>query len=278
VRLPRPGALGGDELYVPGGWFHSGGDRQATGAPLPGRRIWLDSFAIQRDPVTNAQYIAFLDDLVAAGREGDALRWAPRERGGTRGVTGALVYGRTGDGRFALVPDAEGDLWAPDWPVLMVDWFCASAYAAWWAAQTGLPWRLPGELEWEKAARGVDGRAFPWGDFLDPNWCRMRDSTPDRPLPAAVDAYPADVSPYGVRGMGGNAFEWCHDAFLPGGPPIIDGLAPRPDPGARDAPKVVRGGSWSSAAGRCRVAFRSQGVPETRSALASFRLARPLSE
>ena len=73
------------------------------------------------------------------------------------------------DGFFELVADAEDDLWQLDWPVMMVDWFGASAYANWYAKKTGRPWRLPSEFEWEKAARGVDGRFYPWGDKFNPS-------------------------------------------------------------------------------------------------------------
>ena len=85
---------------------------------------------------------------------------------------GTLMYGRSETGGFVLKPDAEGDLWSPDWPVWLVDWHAACAYAEWMAQRTGQPWRLPVEMEWEKAGRGVDGRFFPWGDAHDPSWCR----------------------------------------------------------------------------------------------------------
>ena len=62
------------------------------------------------------------------------------------------------DGGFEAVPDAEGDLWLPDWPVVMIDQASARAYAAWLQTQTGQPWRLPYGLEREKASRGADGR------------------------------------------------------------------------------------------------------------------------
>ncbi|MFT6817666.1 MAG: sulfatase activating formylglycine-generating enzyme, partial [Myxococcota bacterium] len=59
-----------------------------------------------------------------------------------------------------------GDLMGLDHPVVLVDWWCAMAYAEWQAAQSGCPWRLPGEWEWEKAARGVGARTFLWGEYL----------------------------------------------------------------------------------------------------------------
>ena len=60
-----------------------------------------------------------------------------------------MIYGRDEQGKFMLVPDADGDLWELDWPVCMVDWYNATAYSRWLASDTTLPWRLPEELEGE---------------------------------------------------------------------------------------------------------------------------------
>jgi len=120
VGLPHAAELGSDDCHVPAGWFTAGGDPDAPGS-LSRRRVWVDGFCLSRFPVTNRDYIAFLNDLVAQGREEEALRHAPRERPGTPSAQGALIYGFDG-GRFCLRPDAEGDVWLSDWPVCMVDW------------------------------------------------------------------------------------------------------------------------------------------------------------
>ncbi len=257
IILPRRGTLAPDDCYVPAGWFWSGGDPEAHQS-LPRRRLWADAFRIKRFAVTNAEYIAFLDDLVAWGREDEALRHAPRERAGTAGELGALVYGRDGHGRFVLRPDADGDCWDAEWPVTMIDWRGALACSRWWAARAGLPWRLPGELEWEKAARGVDGRFFPWGDVLDPSWCCMSQSHQDVRLPALVDSYPIDESPFGVRGMGGNMRDWCASRFTIGGPGTTNDIASPADIEAEDtaARRSVRGGSWGQDDRLARVSCR----------------------
>jgi len=226
IWLPPEGLLGADEIYVPPGWFWSGGDADAHQG-LPRRRLWVDGVVLQRFPVTNRQYIAFLDELVDQGREEDALRYVPRERAGRAGQRGAMAYGRTSAGHFELVVDAGGDRWDLDWPVCLLNWHQAVAYARWHAARAGRPWRLPGELEWEKAARGVDGRLFPWGDHLDPTFCCMRDSHRDSRLLAVVDSYPIDESPYGVRGLAGNIRDWCGERFQLAGAPCPGGRAPR---------------------------------------------------
>ena len=264
VRLPVRRGLDPADVYVPAGWTTLGGDPDASEA-LPAQRCWLDAFVIRRFPVTNADYLLFLNDLLAQGREAEALEYAPRERAGTQGLAGDVIYGRDKAGQFYLVPDADGDIWQPDWPVLKVGWDCAAAYAAWMAARTGLAWRLPAEREWEKAARGVDGRFFPWGDFLDPTFCCMQLShPPTRRLPAGVTDYPLDTSPYGVRGMAGNARDWCDDRWSPDGTPE----------GADPERRVCRGGAWWQREVYSRVASRMGVRPFLRDVGISFRLAR----
>ena len=263
------------DCIVSAGWFQSAGD-PAVAAPAP-RRYWVEAFSIQRFQVTNAQYLLFLDDLVAQGRAAEALAAAPRERPSGAGRQGELCYGRSADGRFFLQADADGDVWSPDWPVCMVDHHGATAYARWLSERTGLPWRLPDELEWEKAARGVDGRLFPWGDHIDPSWACMQGSHQDRPLPAPVEAFPVDESPYGVRGMAGNMRDWTASRYDADGPITIDGwktaVGAPVDPGAY---RVCRGGGWMLQGRAARAAGRIGDPPASRNAVLSFRLARSL--
>jgi serine/threonine-protein kinase len=276
VVLPPRGLLGSDDLYVPAGWFLAGAS-DGYGA-IPRTRLWCDGFAIRRFPVTNRQYIAFLDDLVDRGSEAEALRWAPREAPGQSGKQGALIYHRDHEGHFELVPDAQGDIWQPDWPVVMVDWHCARAYAAWEAERTCQPWRLPWDFEWEKAARGADGRRFPWGEAADASFACCRDSHREQRLPAAVDSFPLDTSPYGVRGLGGNVRDWCLDRWTRDGGLSADRVV-RPVLGEGDgegASWANRGGFWLSSVGSMRSAIRDVGTPTVRGAYLGFRLARPL--
>ena len=165
-------------------------------------------------------------------------------------------------------------------PVCMVSWHGAQAYAAWVSARSGLPWRLPGELAWEKAARGVDGRFFPWGDIIDPSWACGRASHPDRILPRTVGAFPVDESPYGVRDLAGNMCDWCHDVFVADGPSdasarwgdVGDGMQNVP---AATAYRVSRGGAWYSPVHQHRSTYRNGLDPSFRLNAMGIRLVRP---
>ncbi|MBT3219522.1 MAG: SUMF1/EgtB/PvdO family nonheme iron enzyme [Proteobacteria bacterium] len=272
IWLPLAGELGADDCYVPAGWFKSGGDVDAFDS-LPQRRLWCEELVCKRFSVSNGEYLRFLDDLVRQGREEEALRYVPRERASSVNEQGAMIFGRDSKGHFELVSDADGDSWESDVPVLMVDWWCGVAYAEWLAEQTGRPWRLAGELEWEKAARGVDGRFHPWGDFIDPSWCNMRDSHQGRLTPTAVDTYETDASPYGVRGMAGGCSDWCAGVFRQQGPSIVGNRVSRSlvhfnSPDYRH----VRGGSWGCGTRFARSANRQFFEPWFRNSQIGFRV------
>ncbi len=272
--LPRIGSLGPDDVFVAGGWFTAGGDADAPNA-LERQRVWVDAFVMRRFVVSNREFLAFLNALFADGKEAEALRYAPRERAAGGEDHGALIYGRDPDGRFCLQPDGDGDEWHLEWPVMMIDQVAASAYAAWYAEQTGQPWRLPHELEWEKAARGTDGRFHPWGDQVDPSWCHMRSSHRESPMITVTDTYPVDESPYGVRGMGGNVSEWCANVYTDQGPRLhgqtLDPFAEVPDDGAF---RVDKGGGWYDTEEYVRCAVRRGLTVTTRRSDVGFRIVR----
>ncbi len=277
VVLPPQGQLQADECYVPAGWFRSGGDPQAHSG-LPAHRLWCEGFVARRFPVTNGEYLAFLNDLSQKGREEEAWRYVVRERSGSADQQGAPIFGRDQRGRFVLRPDAEGDLWCEDWPVMMVDLPSALAFARWLTAATGQPWRLPAELEWEKAARGVDGRHFPWGNWFDPSWCCMCHSDRGAFL-SVTDSFPVDESPYGLRGMAGNVADWCADRHEVG--PRLDGarVLPGSQPEGKELERsgwVARGGAWTMQGAQLRCAWRHSFTPNSRDFNLGFRPVRSL--
>jgi serine/threonine-protein kinase len=242
LPLPSPGDDPTDCVRIPAGWCWLGGDRE-TSDSLPRTRAWVGSFLVRRHPITAAEYLVFLADLERAGE--DAAHHAP-------------------DG---WLRDDTGWHWPGGWtaaqPVRGVSFDDAAAYAAWVRARTGERWRLPREHEWEKAARGVDERQYPWGAHLDPAWCCIADSHAGEPAPAEVDAFPLDVSPWGVRGLGGNVRDW-----------VVDERAERWQPvGPRH--RLVKGGWWLGIAQLARCALRYR-LPVDRHEGVGFRLVLPL--
>ena len=273
VALPRRGSLGRDDLYVPAGWFRAGVQSRSHGA-LRVQWVWADAFVVRRFPVSNAEYIAYLEDLVQLGQERLALQYAPRAAGGREGP-GAMLFRRRTGGGFQADSGAGHATSDPLGPVVQVPHAAAEAFAGWLARRTGQAWRLPGELEWEKAARGVDGRTYPWGDYFDPTWARTRETHPLDPHLALVDTHPVDESPYGVRGLGGNVRDWCADVFHREGPPTPQGHATIRVARNREVLRVNRGGSWADLGAEGATTSRRDGLAaDARAPWLGFRLVR----
>ena len=271
--LPK-GFLRQNECYVPEGWFMFGGDTQALN-PLPKKNIWLNSFIIMKHSVSNEEYLSFLNDLITQNRHEEALRYAPKDRPMDNS---SIIYGQHDDGTFFLQPDSEGDMWELDWPVILIDWASAMAYAQWYSQQTNQYWRLPFETEWEKAARGVDSRFFPWGDYFNPAWCSMRTSKKGRPFMSEIDEHMIDCSPYGVMGMAGNVREWTASAWTTEGPNIQNNQATEDMPTLYDGLRVtIKGGSWYDPDIYCRSASRICAGISRLDELLGFRLVSPVS-
>jgi serine/threonine-protein kinase len=276
VQLLRAGDIEPDCVYVPAGWFLSGGDPDA-GESLPRRRLWVDGLVVQRHPVTNAQYLTFLNALVASGLGAEALAACPRvPLGRCSQSEDALAYERAANGTFRLPGgSAPGE---PQWPVTFIDWRSATRYAAWLSDQSGKPWRLLNEIEWEKAARGVDARLMPWGDYAEPTWACMLGSHSGVASKVPTDHYPTDVSPYGIRGMAGNVRDWCANTWRHEGPLMLNGVV-QPDVAALEDPtlRALRGGAWLASPSLCRLAARFATLPTDRFGGLGFRLARAIT-
>jgi serine/threonine-protein kinase len=254
VHLYTEAEVGADFIYVPAGELLRGGDRESYGGAAA-TRVMVEDFFIGRFPITMGQYCEFLDALLADGAE--VKEHIPRQA--------EEVYvelGPDGRHRFCAVHIvgetrkryAEG--FERNHPVLGITWNSAMAYARWRSRRDGREYTLPPEDAWEKAARGSDGRFYPWGDYFDWTFTKGGLSRPERAQPEPVGAFPADESPYGVRDLAGTIREWTSDWFNEG-----QGL------------RAVRGGSWNLVVPRhFRCATRFGYNPAQRATTFGFRL------
>ncbi len=207
------------------------------------RRIHLGAYLIDKLPVTNRQYQAFVTAGGAAPPGVTASEW----------VAFGLIHPYDTVTRFlwrrGRHPPGRGAH-----PVVLVNHEDAQAFCRWRGAREGRDLRLPSEAEWEKAARGPDGRVFPWGDRFDAGLLNSLDRGPYDTV--AVGRFPSGASPYGVQDMAGMVFEWTAS------------VCPA-DPGRF----IVKGGSWDDYPGVTRPAARHCRPRALRHILIGFRCA-----
>jgi formylglycine-generating enzyme required for sulfatase activity len=209
-------------VYVPGGPFTYGGE-WAGGGQDEIRRT--EDVFVARFPVTCQQYLEYLNELCAQGRLEEARKHQPHDRSSRLWVEEA--------GRFAIPRPSERSMlkWNPQMPVVGVSWFDALAFCQWRSDKEKRLVHLLHEEEYEKACRGMDGRAWSWGDEYDPSFSMTNRSfrSADRVGPVQISLYPVDESPCGIRGLSGNVMTWCCNALA------ADKVDWRP----------LRGGAWS---------------------------------
>ena len=248
---PRIGTQYGDYwAQIPAGKFlmgaqskNSGGsnyDNEANDRESPVHEVQLDAFQLARFPVTVGEYAMFIED---------------------DGYTDERWWNEGGFGQFQEPEGWETQVAYRSRPVVGVSWWESAAYCLW----AGV--RLPTEAEWERAARGTEGRKFPWGseepDGSRTNFNRnIGHATP-------VGIFPLDQTPDGICDMGGNVWEWCRDWYED----YSDGPATNPRGPHVGSSRVIRGGGWFVVSVYCRAACRLWLVPQYRSDYLGFRVA-----
>jgi formylglycine-generating enzyme required for sulfatase activity len=229
---PSPQGLQGippfepEMILIPAGEFLMGSDPQKDKAAFvdeqPQHRIWLPEYYLAKTPVTNAQYNAF---VLATGHQAP-VGWT----------------------NFTPPPGKE------DHPVVGVSWYDARDYCQWLSQMTSKDYRLPSEAEWEKGARGVDDRIYPWGNQWEATRCNSLEGGLWKTT--SVHAYPQGASPHGLLDMAGNVWEWTRSLW--GNYPYP---ADQPELGQRenlnappDTPRVLRGGAFDKPRSHMRCA------------------------
>ena len=251
-RLHPEGTIAEGFVQIPAGTFIMGGDPN-TFESVPRCEPFVEDFAMSVLPVTWSDYIEYLEDLHRSD-PASVAEVMPRE---SKASEAMWEMGEDGRVQFALTPeDAEK---RKNWPLFGVPFDLAEAYCEWLSKKQGKTFRLPTDEEWEKAARGVDGRVYPWGDKFDPALCKMAETTEERAQPESVGAYATDVSPYGVRDMAGGVREWCDSWF-----------------DEKNVDRLIRGGSWNFRRIGCHCAYRVGANPKAIYLFLGFRLAHSL--
>jgi formylglycine-generating enzyme len=229
-----------------------------TASESPRHQVTLDAYYIDRTEVTTEAFSRFVGATgyrTVAEREGSG--WI-RERRGPGPSTSAKL-----DGATWRAPAGPGSVADPRHPVVHVSWSDATAYCR-WAGK-----RLPTEAEWEKAARGTDGRRFPWGDRWDPTRANTGWTVKG---PAPVATYRDGASPYGAQDMVGNVWELVDDWFDRAYYRHAAERNPKgPDTGTL---KTMRGGGWPNNWFAARTARRADVRPDYRANYIGFRCAK----
>jgi formylglycine-generating enzyme required for sulfatase activity len=242
---PRLTVRGVEFVLVPAGGFQMGTptrraqelveqrDRAEFASEAPRTKVALDAFYIARYPTTQEQYQAYVDDTAAPVPDRRQDPWSSH-------YSWDPVTRRFPDGLARH-------------PLVLVSWTQASSYCDWLGA------RLPTEAEWEKAARGQDARAWPWGDSWRPDLCNTAETGVGGTTP--VDTHGAEAeSPHGVADLAGNVWEWCSSLFDPYPYDAQDG---REDRGA-EGRRVLRGGAFEQDRYLARCATRNAAPQDNR--------------
>jgi serine/threonine-protein kinase len=258
IRLPKLGELGPEDCYVPAGWYWSGAEDPAQQHPLPRQRLWCHAMVFRKYPVTFGELAEACLDLHRQGKHEQARLIYPEDRGHPQ-----LAY----EDAVTIQPDFDGWKPGPRIPALLMTYAGVEAYVDWAVESTGLAWRLPHELEWEKAARGVDERSYPWGNQAESSLAGCLSAAP-----YSVEDHPCDVSVYGVRQLACGVVAWTRDPSPDGTLPVGSRIVKGPTRMAFNM--LSRGGSWVDNLNSNRSTNRRAHPADLRAARVGFRLCR----
>lgn len=244
-------------VSVPSGEFVRGSNEYDH--EKPEQLIFLDAFEIAVYPVSNREFKAFIDKDGYNKEEfwtPEGWKWKLEEN-----ISEPLYW-----------HDRKWN--GANFPVVGVCWYEVVAYANWLSKKTRKSYRLPSEAEWEKAARGTDGRRYPWGNNFDKNLCNSNESRLNRTSPLGL--FHGGKSIYGCLDIVGNVDEWCADWYDEKYYRISPLKNPRgPSAGLN---RVVRGGSWRGDDRLCRAGSRYSYRPTLRDDFIGVRLVRERKE
>jgi formylglycine-generating enzyme required for sulfatase activity len=250
---PRINVLSPPMVTVESGEFIRGSNEEDREKPI--KNIYLDEFMIGKYPVNNQEFKVFIEDGGYKTKElwtPEGWQWREKENI----VEPGYWHDRKWNG--------------PNFPVVRVSWYEASAYAKWFSRNTGDRYALPSEAQWEKAARGSGGFTYPWGEKWKEDYCNSGECGLRRTSP--VGMFPKGKSPYGCMDMAGNVWEWCVDWYEEDY--YKKSTARNPQGPTDGSNRVIRGGSWFFHQWRCRTAYRGAFHPAGRFGDHGFRLAR----
>ena len=256
IHLCRPPPdLGQNYIFIPAGTTTLGGDEQALGSTNT-IELHLKDYAMSRTPITCDEYLTFINELHQQ-EPTKAQQHLPRSVVSKQSLWN---FSETENKFYYPEIAPTGQKWDGEYPITYISYTDASAYAQWLSKLSNKLFRLPYESEWEKAARGVDGRYFPWGNHFEPSFCKTRFSQKHPSIgPAPVASFPIDQSPYKVVDMAGNVREICQVH-------------------AEQPSLVSKGGSWADEHRACRAASRQIISKDYVSNETGFRLVIDLDE
>jgi formylglycine-generating enzyme required for sulfatase activity/energy-coupling factor transporter ATP-binding protein EcfA2 len=234
-------------------------------------QVTLSAFEISQYPITNIQFDAF----VTAGGYQNKDYWPEAKKAGywlQEGKFKGLWDDEPRDSPYSF--GSPFDL--PNHPVVGVSWYEAVAFCRWLSEKLGRPVRLPSEAEWEKAARGVDGRRFPWGNQEETaSRCNMRDTGIGSTC--AVGIFPTGKNPdYDVWDMSGNVWEWCSTIWDEEAYPFqVRNEWTEAYLNRINVRRVLRGGAFNDGTAYVRCASRSGYSPNYWGRIVGFRVVLP---